>query len=206
MLTTQPKDLAKAGEIVSKGGVIIYPTDTVYGLGCNPYSKEAVKRILSIKGRSSNPLPVLFHSKKDVEQMVILGRSGSIIAKRFWPGPLTIVCNLKDLTRPPSASLETNTLGVRIPNHAACIELIRASGGILVGTSANLSGQRVARSSSELDSSLTNKVDALIDGGQTPLRVESTVIKMVSNKIVLIREGHVKMSELKMVASERINK
>lgn len=203
-LTLNPYDIAKAAVMVIEGGLIIYPTDTVYGLGCDPYLEKAVKRVLLVKSRGMNPLPVLFSSSEEALKVVDLGELGLMLAEKFWPGPLTLVCNLKAGEEQPAASLGSGTLGVRVPNHDACLDLIATCGGRLVGTSANRTGERALSSHEELDSRLTDLVDAVVEGGRTPLQVESTVVRVSGNKCVLIREGYVKKSELKKFLGGRL--
>ena len=190
------KELVKAGKVIINGGIVVYPTDTVYGIGCNPYSKKAIERLLIIKERENNPLPVLFKTVNKIEENVKLGKIGRILSKKFWPGPLTLVCPIKNNKHEIHANLGKEELGVRIPSNPITLELIEKCGGMIVGTSANISGKKSVRSIEELDNAIIKKVDIVIDGGKTSLDLESTVIRIVNNKIELIREGYIKFEAI----------
>ena len=190
------KELVKAGKVIINGGIVVYPTDTVYGIGCNPYSKKAIERLLIIKERGDNPLPVLFKTVNKIEENVKLGKIGRILSKKFWPGPLTLVCPIKNNKHEIHANLGKEELGVRIPSNPITLELIDKCGGMIVGTSANISGKKSVRSIEELDNAIIKKVDIVIDGGKTSLDLESTVIRIVNNKIELIREGYIKFEAI----------
>ena len=190
------KELVKAGKVIINGGIVVYPTDTVYGIGCNPHSKKAIERLLIIKERENNPLPVLFKTVNKIEENVKLGKIGRILSKKFWPGPLTLVCPIKNNKHEIHANLGKEELGVRIPSNPITLELIDKCGGMIVGTSANISGKKSVRSNEELDNAIIKKVDIVIDGGKTSLDLESTVIRIVNNKIELIREGYIKFEAI----------
>ena len=190
------KELVKAGKVIINGGIVVYPTDTVYGIGCNPYSKKAIERLLIIKERENNPLPVLFKTVNKIEENVKLGKIGRILSKKFWPGPLTLVCPIKNNKHKIHANLGKEELGVRIPSNPITLELIDKCGGMIVGTSANISGKKSVRTIEELDNAIIKKVDIIIDGGKTSLDLESTVIRIVNNKIELIREGYIKFEAI----------
>ena len=195
-LNNKNKELVKAGKVIMNGGIVVYPTDTVYGIGCDPYSKKAIERLLIIKERENNPLPVLFKTVNKIEESVKLGKIGRILSKKFWPGPLTLVCPIKKNKHEIHANLGKEELGVRIPSNPITLELIDKCGGMIVGTSANISGKKSVRTIEELDNAIIKKVDIVIDGGKTSLDLESTVIRIVNNKIELIREGYIKFEAI----------
>ena len=132
--------IEKAVEIIKHGGIAIFPTDTIYGIGCDPYNKEAVRKIYDIKSRDfSKPLPVLVYSKEIAEKIAFFDDNSKKIAERFWPGPLTIILKLTDEGLKESLSL-TNKIAVRVPNHKCTLALLKQC-DLLVGTSANISGE-----------------------------------------------------------------
>ena len=180
--------MIKAAEAVLKGGVVVYPTDTVYGIGCSPYNEKAISRVIEIKARKEKPLPVLCSSVEEARKLVKFPRRAVSLAQKFWPGPLTIVSIIIDKRLPRILSIGTGKLGVRVPDHECALALIELAGGKLVGTSANKSGSKSPTSAEEVKKVLPPDYDILLDGGSTQLRVESTVIEIVDDKITVLRE------------------
>src|SRR2546428_2297244 len=130
------QSIREAGKLVLGGGVIVYPTDTVYGLGCDPMNELAAERLFTIKGRGGKPVPVLCNSSESASRLVRLSGVALRLAKEYWPGALTIVLPLR-VQLPELIHQGSGTLAVRVPNSRRCLELIAACGGYLVGTSAN---------------------------------------------------------------------
>jgi len=185
--------LMLAAKVVAEGGIISYPTDTVYGLGCDPFSSQAIGRVMKVKGDRKKPLPVLVKTLQDGLLIAEFTEKATKLAKRFWPGPLTIVLQAK--TSVPSALAPSGTIGVRSPKHATCLSLIGLCSGRLVGTSANRTGQAPATTAEEAAVALGDTIDLVVDGGRTPLAVASTVIDLSSN-FTLIREGPISREAL----------
>src|SRR5215510_11354433 len=133
--------LVTAASTIIRGGIVAYPTDTVYGLGCDPLNVQAIQRLVRVKKRKTGQLPVLVDSVGRAAELGRFDLQTFQLAKKFWPGPLTIVVPTRTrfptLVTGPSARI-----GLRVPNHHVAIELVRASGGALVGPSANLTGNR----------------------------------------------------------------
>ena len=176
-----------ASEIINKGGIVVFPTDTVYGLGCNPYKKESVKKIYEIKSRDfSKPLPVLVHSKQIVEKIAVLDEFSKRIVDKFWPGPLTIL--LKVIDEDLKESLRLNDkIAVRIPDNKCTLDLLEKC-QMLIGTSANISGQTSTTNPEDCFKNMEN-VDVYIDGGIIDSKSESTIIEIENDKIKILREG-----------------
>ncbi len=177
----------KALKVFNNGGIIVYPTDTVYGIGCNPYNKEAVKKIYAIKSRDdSKLLPVLVYSVEIVKRIAFLDENTEKIIERFWPGPLTIILKLIDENLKKSLCLN-DKIAIRVPNHKCTLEILRRC-NFLVGTSANISGHS---SFTNPDECLRNieDYDIFIDGGIITSEAESTIIEIENEKIKIIREG-----------------
>lgn len=192
----EEEGLIKASEMVKKGKIVVYPTDTVYGLGCNPYDPLAIDRVFKLKSREHKPLPVLCSSIEVVEKLIEFSKMGKNLASRFWPGPLTIVAKKRDKTLPQTLTCGSDKLGVRIPGHECARKLIELCGGSLVGTSANKSGLKSPKNPSEVLKSLGRGFDIMIDAGPTPLGEESTVIDITVENLLVIREGALKASIL----------
>lgn len=189
------KDLADVGKIVSNGGVVVFPTDTLYGLGCDPKNRLAVNKIFSLKKRADKPLPVLCSSIDEVVKLIDLGKVGKLIADRFWPGKVTIVSKLLAKNLPEELTARRKQLGVRIPNHDCSLNLIKNSGGSLVGTSANISGYPPPESFDEIIR-IFGEVDAIISCDEPSSRIQSTVIEITDDSFKIIREGAVKADYL----------
>ena len=188
------KSIRKAGKIVLGGGVIVYPTDTVYGLGCDPMNELAAERLFTIKGRGGKPVPVLCNSFESASRLVRLSGVALRLAKEYWPGALTIVLPLR-MELPELIHQGSETLAVRVPNSRRCLELIAACGGYLVGTSANKSGKPACRTAQEALRSIGEEVDLILDGGRLSEK-ESTVVKVSGNRVELLRSGAVTVAKL----------
>ena len=187
--------VVKCALLVKNGGVVVFPTDTVYGLGCDPYNDSAVKRIFKIKGRDKKkPLPVLTHSVQSAQRIVMLGRAGKMLAHRYWPGALTIVAPLIDSNISYRIIAGSSNLGVRVPANKCILMLLRHC-RYLVGTSANLSGATSLKNTKEVLDSRLQGYDAILDGGTAEKGMESTIVE-VGGKPKILREGAIKSTEV----------
>jgi len=196
ILKATAENIREASKVVKNGGVIVYPTDTVYGLGCNPFNVGAVKRIFKTKGeRKEKPLPILGSDMNCVQKIACMHENARKIAERFWPGPLTLVVPKKP-SLPDVVTCGLDSVGVRIPDHAAAIRLISLCDGLLVGTSANKTGEKSPKTAREAAKQLGEQVDVILDGGPTPLGQESSVVDLTSKKPKMLREGAIKLEEV----------
>jgi L-threonylcarbamoyladenylate synthase len=195
----------KCASIVKTGGVIVYPTDTVYGIGCNPYLEEAVERIFEIKGRNkTNPFPILASNLQDIEKIALLGKIGKQLAKIFWPGALTIISTLIDTRISTKVTAGKTTVGVRVPNNKCTVALLKHC-KYLVGTSANKSGENPANSISEVILSSLRGFDAILDGGNIRHGSASTILDLSGRVPKIIREGAISSEEIARVLSTNNN-
>jgi len=186
--------IRKSVEIIENGGVIIFPTDTVYGIGCNPYDANAVKKIYEIKSREKiKSLPVLASSIEIVKQISIIDEFTEKIIKKYWPGPLTLILKLKDKNLKESLNLE-DKIAVRIPNSVCTLKLLNKC-NLLVGTSANVSGDSSFTDPQECMKNVKN-YDIFVDGGTITSKGESTIIEIENEKIHFIREGALKKEDI----------
>ena len=171
------------------GGVIGFPTDTAYGLGADPFHEAAVRHIFEIKGRpDSKPVLVLVDSIDLLSQVVIVPETARMLARQFWPGPLTLVLPAMPNV-PRFLTAGTGTLGVRWPNSEFANRLVRAFGRPVTATSANKSGQKSATRSSEVIEQLGADLEMLIDGGVLPSAEGSTIVEMTGPTPRVLREG-----------------
>jgi len=181
-------DVDKAVGIIKKEGVVIFPTDTVYGIGASIKSEEAVQRIYKIKKTpKSQSFPILVSKIGQVEQLANIPDSARILIKKFWPGALTIILNSTN-NKPGLKS----KLGFRMPDSKIVSELIELSGAPIIGTSANLHGKPSPKSFNEIDSALIEMSDGVIEGN-CKLMKESTVVDASPEKPVILREGAIKL-------------
>jgi len=178
--------LTSASKVILEGGVVSYPTDTVYGLGCDPFNPTAIERVMSVKGDRKKPLPVLVKSLREAQRLVDFPEKAIKLVREFWPGPLTIVLKANAIV--PQALAPSGTIGVRSPKHSTCLNLLSLCSGYLVGTSANRTGHAPATTPQEVAKELGELIDVVVDGGRTTLGVASTVIDL-SNELVILREG-----------------
>lgn len=186
--------IEKASEIIAKGGIVIFPTDTVYGIGCNPYNKESVEKIYKIKSRDiSKSVPVLTYSIKTAEKIVEFDQFTKKIVEKFWPGPLTVILKVTDKKIKESLNLK-NKIAIRVPDHKCTLKLLKKC-GFLVGTSANISGDLPHTNPEECLKKLEN-YDIFVDSGIITSKGESTIIEIEGEEIKIVREGSLTKDEI----------
>ena len=179
--------IKKASKIINEGGIVVFPTDTVYGIGCDPYNTNAIKKIYEIKSREiSKPFPVLTYSRQLAEQIAHFDKITREIADRFWPGPLTMIVRVTDNKLRESLGLN-NKIAIRIPDHRCTLDLLEKC-NFIIGTSANISGEISFTNPDECFNSIKD-YDVFIDGGIITSKGESTIIEVVNDEIKIIREG-----------------
>jgi L-threonylcarbamoyladenylate synthase len=185
----EQNDITKGASIVKNGGVIVFPTDTLYGIGCDPYDEKAVEKIFKIKNRDkTNPLPILASSIIDIEKIVLLDRNAKKLAQIYWPGALTIIVPLIDKKISDNLRAGKMSIGVRVPNNICALSLLKDC-KYLTGTSANKSGEVGCKSFTEVLSSSLRGYDAILDGGEVEEGVESTIVDLTGQHPRVIREG-----------------
>jgi L-threonylcarbamoyladenylate synthase len=181
--------IAAAGEVLRRGGVVVYPTETFYGLGALALADAALDRLARAKLRpEGKPLPLLAADRAQVDEVAVLDGRAARLAERFWPGPLTLVLPARPgLSEAVTGG--TGTVGIRIPGSEVARALAAAAGGALVSTSANPSGGPPPARVEELDPALRAAVDLVLDGGATPGGLPSTVIEMGPEGVRVVRAG-----------------
>ena len=192
--------ILEAARILSRGGLVAFPTETVYGLGANALDGRAVARIFEAKGRpSDNPLIVHVAGRQEVEFLAkSISSTAKILMELFWPGPLTLVLPAGPAV-PPETTAGLQTLAVRMPNHPVALALIRAVGVPLAAPSANLSGRPSPTTAEHVLQDLSRRIEAVLDGGPTGVGVESTVLDLTTSVPVILRPGGVTLEELRAV-------
>lgn len=189
--------IEEAAKIIRSGGIVAYPTDTVYGLGCDPFNKEAVDHLIQVKQRQKGALPILVNSMVAAKKLGEFNKTAMVLAGRFWPGPITLIVPVR-ATLPDPITDNSKFVGLRIPKHETALNIIEKAGGQVVGTSANVSGQPSPRTAEEVLNALGARIDLILDGGPSPLGKESTVAKILGPGVEVVREGAVSRDEILM--------
>jgi len=194
-------ELKKAAEILREGGLVAFPTETVYGLGANVLDGQAVENIFKAKGRpSDNPLIVHIASTDQVDNLVAEKTElFDILARHFWPGPLTLIMS-KSSVVPRQVTGGLDTVGIRFPSHPVARKLIELAGIPVAAPSANTSGKPSTTRPEHVINDLYGKVDVIIDAGESDIGVESTVLDITSRPPVLLRPGGTTVEQIESVA------
>jgi len=197
------EDFSEASRILQSGGLVAFPTETVYGLGGDGLSPSAAKKIYAAKGRpSDNPLIVHISDIKDLERLTSdVSDKAMILADTFWPGPLTMIFN-KSENVPYGTTGGLDTVAVRMPNHKVALELIRTSGVLIAAPSANTSGRPSPTKAEHVMEDLQGKIDMIIDGGSVGIGIESTIVDMTSSVPTILRPGYITKEMLEKVIGE----
>lgn len=183
--------IEKAVKAVKEGGVIIFPTDTVYGLGCDPAQAPAVRRIFELKQRQDKPLPILASSIDVIGEVAELSEQALELGASFWPGALTLILKRRK-NKLDEPALRLPTIGIRVPNHGVPLRIAEAAGGFLVGTSANIAGGKTPASFEDIPKELVDKVAVVIKSGPCRLGRESTIVDATRHPPTIVREGALK--------------
>ena len=186
--------IALAVQSIKDGGVVIFPTDTVYGIGCNPYDKNAIDRIFKIKKRDkTKQLPILGYSKQILKQIVEFDEIANKITDKFWPGRLTLVLPLKD-AKLQKLSGSTKTIAVRVPNNKCALTLLKEC-KLIIGTSANISGKKSLVDPSYLKDKVLD-CDVFLNDGPIQSSGASTIIEIKNKNIKILRNGDIHEADL----------
>ncbi len=183
--------IEKAVKAVKEGGVIVFPTDTVYGLGCDPAHASAVQRIFELKQRHDKPLPILASSIEVIGEAAELSEVALELGASFWPGALTLLLKRrKGKFEEPAMRLPT--IGIRVPSHGVPLRIAEMTGGFLVGTSANIAGGKTPAAFEDVPRELVDHVSLALSSGPCRWGRESTIIDATKNPPTIVREGALK--------------
>lgn len=189
--------ITEAASAIRAGGLVIYPTETVYGLGADAFSSKAVTKIFKIKGRESKkPIPIAVNSIDMARQVAEITPAAEVLFTKLLPGPLMIVARAKsDISKLITAG--TENVGIRVPNHPVALKLIDFVGGPITSTSANLSGKPAPLTVREALEQLGGKVDVALDAGKCKLGVPSTVVDTTAQRLKILRKGPISEEKIK---------
>lgn len=201
-----PENISYAASVIKSGGLVAFPTETVYGLGADVYNAKAVASIFAAKGRPAfNPLISHIAEKDFLKEYASVDSRVLALAEKFWPGPLTFV--LKRIDENPALDLACaglKTVTVRMPDHPTALSLIKKSGVPIVAPSANRSQTVSPTTAQHVSDSLGDKVDVILDGGQCRVGVESTIIDVTGQNVVLLRAGGIALEDLESFLGEKV--
>ncbi len=203
ILRPTTENIKAASRIIQRGGVVVMPTETVYGLACNALDENAVQHVFAIKGRpADNPLIVHISSESDLERVAsVIPPICHELAKRFWPGPLTLVLP-KRAEVPYRTTAGLDTVAVRVPGHAVARALIQESGCLLAAPSANLFTQLSPTCAEDVDPRIVEQVGMVLDGGPCSVGLESTVLDLSGDEPQILRPGGVSRAEIQAVIGQ----
>jgi L-threonylcarbamoyladenylate synthase len=199
------KEISKAAQIIKTDGLVAFPTETVYGLGANALSPAAVKKIYAAKGRpSDNPMIVHIGRASDIGQLTpTLSADIVSLIENFWPGPLTLVVKKKPEV-PDVTTGGLDTVAIRMPDHATALKLIDAAGCPIAAPSANLSGKPSPTKTVHVVKDLTGKIDAIIEGADCKVGIESTVLDVSGEIPTILRPGVITPEDIEAVMGKKI--
>ena len=195
--------IQKAGKILKEGGLVAFPTETVYGLGGNALDPAASMKIYAAKGRpSDNPLIVHIADLKDLARITTeIPEGAQILAKKYWPGPLTMILPKADVV-PRETTGGLDSVAVRFPSDRIAQELIKAAGGFVAAPSANTSGRPSPTMAEHVEEDLGDAIEMIIDGGQVGIGLESTIVDFTEDVPVVLRPGYISLEMLREVLGE----
>jgi L-threonylcarbamoyladenylate synthase len=198
--STDPQAIRLALEMLQGGGLVAFPTDTVYGLGALIQIPESIRALYTVKGRvADKAIPILLSSPEHIERVALAANPmARRLAEIFWPGPLTLV-----VSKRPDLPVELSsqaTIGVRMPDHPVALALLRATGPLAV-TSANRSGEASAVTAQEVVEQLGGRIELVLDGGQTPGGLSSTVVDCSGQAPVILRQGPITYADMQQALS-----
>lgn len=185
-------ELQRAADLIRSGGLVAFPTETVYGLGGDALNKSSSEKIYAAKGRpSDNPLIVHICETDAIEKIAQdIPEEAGILAERFWPGPLTMILKARDIV-PRKTTGGLDTVAVRMPSDVTAREFIRAAGGYIAAPSANISGKPSPTTAEYVLEDMNGRIDAVIDGGAGAIGLESTIVDLAGDKIQVLRPGFI---------------
>lgn len=197
------KELKKHAKLLSEGKTVIFPTETVYGLGANALDENAVKKIYEAKGRpSDNPLIVHIYNKEEVYDLANdVSEKAEVVMDKFWPGPITIILNKKSIV-PKTTSGGLNTVAIRMPSHKIAREIIKQAGVPIAAPSANISGRPSPTKAKHVQEEMDGRVDGIVLGGNSNFGLESTVLDLTGDIPMILRPGSITKENLEDILGE----
>jgi L-threonylcarbamoyladenylate synthase len=196
--------IKEAGKLLRKGKLVAYPTDTVYGLGADPFNVKAVENLLKVKKRKMElGLPILVSDESVARRIAEFTPEAELLSKNFWPGALTLVLKTR-IKIPRIVTGNRDNIAVRMPSHKVPQLLAACLDGVLIGTSANISGEPSALNAQQVQEQIGSNIDMIIDGGETLSDKPSTIIDLTQKPPAILREGQISHQSLeKLIAIKK---
>jgi len=193
--------LRKVADMIRDGKLVAFPTETVYGLGTNAFNEEAVERLFVVKGREKKPVSVIISDFDVIHEIAKPNPIAVRLMERFFPGPITVIVKRRDVI-PDVVTAGSDKVGIRMPNYRIPIEIARFSEVPIATPSANISGKPSPTRAEHVIQDLMGKIDAIVDGGETPLKIESTVIDTTTKPPRILRVGAIHVREIEEVTGK----
>lgn len=192
--------LTQVAKTIARGGVIGFRTDTFYGLGADPFNRDAVRKLKQLKGgENTKPILIVISGRDQIERFIVdRTKAFDLLAERFWPGSLTLIGRAAPGV-PEEITAGTGTVGVRLPDDDKVCALVGACGGALTATSANPSNQEPAKTAREVHNYFGDLIDLIVDGGAARIDLPSTVVDVREFEPRLIREGVVEWADIQVL-------
>lgn len=199
------QSLVEAGNVLKDGGLVAFPTETVYGLGGDGLNPDSSRKIYAAKGRpSDNPLIVHIADVADLYKITeSVPEKALVLAEKFWPGPLTMVLKKSNIV-PYETTGGLDTVAVRMPDNEVALELIRRAGGFIAAPSANLSGRPSPTTASHVKEDMDGRIDMIVDAGSSEIGLESTIVDLTEDTPIILRPGFISMSNLSKAVGDVI--
>lgn len=198
IVTCDQNGIEIATTAIRNGGTVVFPTDTVYGVGCDPRNPKAIQSIFKLKKRlEDKQLPILGYSKEEIAKIAIFDDASNKIADRFWPGQVTMILKLTDEKIQNAMKLVDKKIAVRVPNHPCALALLSKC-KLLIGTSANFSGFPAFSESKRVQENFSG-YDVFLDGGDIPNSISSTIVEVTKGNLRILRQGNISKEELASV-------
>jgi L-threonylcarbamoyladenylate synthase len=206
LLHTTPHDITRAAGLLREGALVAFPTETVYGLGANALDEEAVRRVYEVKGRpKDNPMIVHVHTVPQArELMQVVPALFEELTNEFWPGPLTLIVR-HNAAVPDIVTAGLDTVALRMPDHSITRQLLQEAGIPVAAPSANISGRPSPTDARTVYEELQGRIAAVLDGGECPVGIESTVLDLTTREPVILRPGTVTREDLEDVIQSRVH-
>lgn len=194
----EDKKLKEVANIIREGGIVIFPTETVYGIGVNGLNETAIKKLYEVKQRPTNkPISLLVNSIEMIEEVARdITEIEYDLIKKFFPGPLTIVLKKKEIV-PDTVTAGFDTVGIRMPENEIALKLIEYAGVPIATPSANISGRPSGTNLKEIMKDFNDKVDYFIDGGISKIGVASTIVQVINGNPYILRKGKISEEQIK---------
>ena len=192
----EPEKIEQVVDVLKNGGIIVYPTDTIYGLGCDIFNKKAITKIYQLKKREQKkPMSIICTDLREIAKYALINDYSFQILKKSLPGPYTFILRAKSQT-PKTVLSKNKTVGIRIPDNRICSEIVKKLGSPIITTSLNMSGEKVLTNPSQLSKEVFNKIDLIIDAGNLS-QEPSSVIDLSGNYPIILRAGKGNLSLFK---------